>query len=131
LFRRTAENIFVPLLKIEIITENIFSLESKRNNSEKKLPGSFKVPLGLTATTGDLEGEIDLVWEPVRGANAYIIQVSRHAGKPSGWIQEDVVTRSSHTISKLKSGTTYSFRIAAAGSKGQSSWSEPVSKKAP
>jgi hypothetical protein len=107
-------------------------LESKRNNNEKKLSGrNVNVPFGLTATTGDLDGEVDLVWEPVRGANAYIIQVSRHAGKPSSWIQEDVVTRSSHTISKLKSGTTYSFRIAAAGSKGQSTWSEPVSKKAP
>lgn len=108
-------------------------MDDKRNNKEKKLSGrkNINVPLGLTATTGDLDGEIDLVWEPVNGANAYIIQVNRSLNRPGGWVQEDVVTRSSHTISKLKSGTTYSFRIAAAGSRGQSSWSEPVIKKAP
>ena len=107
-------------------------MESKRNNKVRiKHHDVINAPVGLTATAGDLDGEIDLVWEPVNGANAYIIQVSRSANRPNRWVQDDVVTRSSHTMSRLKSGLTYFFRIAAAGSKGQSRWSEPVRKKAP
>lgn len=91
----------------------------------------IKCPTGLTATSGDLDGEIDLAWEPVEDANSYVLQVSRSGNNRSAWVQEDVVSRSSYTISRLKSGKTYWFRVAAADSRGQSPWSKPVCKKAP
>jgi hypothetical protein len=88
-------------------------------------------PENLTATAGDLDGEIDLIWEPVEKANSYIIQCSRSDKGPGEWIQEDVVSKSSHTVSRLKSGRNYWFRVAAAGSKGQGLWCKPVNKKVP
>jgi hypothetical protein len=108
-------------------------VDSKKKNKEKltNRKSAVSAPVGLTATSGDLEGEIDLAWEPVHGANAYVIQVKKSVRRQVSWLQEDVVTRSSHTMSRLKSGHEYWFRIAAAGPKGQSRWSEPVRKKAP
>lgn len=88
-------------------------------------------PLSLTATSGDANGEIDLTWEPVALANNYLIQKSTDLKKPLKWFYEDVVSKSSYTISKLRSGRKYWFRVAAVGSKGQSPWSNPVQKKAP
>lgn len=88
-------------------------------------------PINLTATSGDSEGEIDLTWEPVTGSHTYLIQKSSDIHKPVKWVHEDIVTKSSYTITKLKSKHKYWFRVAAVTSKGQSTWSVPVFKKAP
>ena len=85
-------------------------------------------PKSVSAVSGNLNGEIDLIWEPVEGAKNYIIQKS--SGK-NRWIHEDITSRSGCTVSKLKSGHKYIFRIAAVGPNGQSYWSETVEKKAP
>jgi hypothetical protein len=112
----------------------LFTLYKGESVTRKNVEPKTKIPLTpvcLTATSGDLDGEIDLIWEPVEGANSYVIEINRSNNKPDGWIQEDVITKSSYTASRLKSGHKYWFRVSAAGSKGQSSWSEPVGKKAP
>jgi hypothetical protein len=88
-------------------------------------------PVFLTATSGDLNGEIDLVWEPVENTSSYIVQICRSKLKPSDWVQEDIITKSSYTASRLKSGYHYWFRVAAVSSKGQSLWSKPVCKRVP
>ncbi len=88
-------------------------------------------PFSLNATSGDTEGEIDLNWEPVKGANTYLIQKSSDLQKPLKWVSEDIVAKSSYTVTKLKSKHTYWFRIAAVGRKGQGPWSNLVQKKAP
>jgi len=79
----------------------------------------------ITAEAGGLDGEIDLRWKPVRGAERYIIQSS--AGKK--WREIDIVTKSVYTVTGLKSGREYSFRVAAVGLGGSSGWSESVMKK--
>lgn len=89
------------------------------------------IPKILSATSSDMQGEIDLVWEPVKGAKSYVIQRRTMLKKRNHWKQEDIVTRPNCTVSKLKSGLEYGFRIAAVGSKGQSQWSRVVHKKAP
>lgn len=85
----------------------------------------------LSATSSDMQGEIDLVWEPVKGAGSYVIQRKTTLKKGNHWKLEDIVIKSSYTVSRLKSGFEYGFRIAAVGSKGQSQWSRVVRKKAP
>ena len=92
---------------------------------------SISRPLSLNATSGDIEGDIDLVWEPVTGAYTYVVQMSSDYKTPVKWINKDIVSRSSYTVPKLKSKHKYWFRVAAVGSKGQSLWSDPVWKKAP
>ncbi len=113
-------------------------IESKISGNKiyrtKKVPhntGKFKTPLPLTAACGDMEGEINLLWEPVAGAKAYVVQLSRGLKEPVRWKQEDVITKCSYTVSKLKSGINYWFRVAAAGYSGQGCWSKEVQKKAP
>jgi hypothetical protein len=92
---------------------------------------AIMAPESVSATSGDSGGEIDLAWEPVRGAKAYIVQRSIKSSEPGRWIQEDIITKSSYTVSKLKSGQKYWFRVACVSSSGQSPWSEPVQKKVP
>jgi hypothetical protein len=85
----------------------------------------------LTATSGDLKGEIDLSWEPVTKANTYILQKCSSAYKPLKWKYEDIVTRSSYTVTNLKSNHWYWFRVGVITSEGRTNWSMPVKKKAP
>jgi hypothetical protein len=85
----------------------------------------------IAATSGDMEGEIELIWEPVKGANTYIIQKCYENSRNTKWEQVDIVDRSSCTISKLKSGKKYKFRVAAVKAKRQGPWSDIITKKAP
>jgi len=85
----------------------------------------------IFATAGDLKGEIDLFWEPVRGANTYVIQRSSARKENIRWNQVDIVDKSSYTVTGLKTGCKYWFRVAPVSSKGQGLWSTPVQKKAP
>jgi hypothetical protein len=102
--------------------------EIKKNNSKEGRKKQIISPQQLSAASGDRSGEIDLVWEPVEGAGTYIIQKS--SGR-NMWIQEDILSRTNCTISRLKSGRKYWFRVAAVNVKGQGPWSEPVQKKVP
>jgi hypothetical protein len=92
---------------------------------------SLSPPLSLSATSGDTNGEIDLIWEPVSGANTYVIQKGNDSNRPVRWMHEDIVAKSSCTVTKLKSGRVYWFRVAAVGVGGQGTWSEPVRKRSP
>ena len=91
--------------------------------------GELPAPGDLTATVGDMDGEIDLDWDNVRRASSYLVQQS--PDPPGSWQQAAVVTKSKHTVTGLTSGTKYWFRVAAIGSAGQSPWSQPACKVAP
>ncbi|HEX8492433.1 MAG TPA: fibronectin type III domain-containing protein [Pyrinomonadaceae bacterium] len=88
-------------------------------------------PISATATTGDRDGEIDLSWNAVQGAQSYIVQVSPNPPTDTSWTQAAVVTASRCTISNLTSGSKYWFRVSAVGAGGQSGWSDPTTKMAP
>ena len=87
--------------------------------------------LTIFATAGDLKGEINLFWEPFRGANTYVIQRSSARKENIRWNQVDIIDKSSYTVTGLKAGQKYWFRVAPVSSKGQGLWSTPVQKKAP
>jgi hypothetical protein len=89
------------------------------------------VPANLSATAGDRDGEIDLSWEAVSGAKSYVIEQSVDPVTDTSWGHVSVSTRSSQTISDLKSGTRYWFRVAAVNGIGNSGWSDPATKIAP
>jgi hypothetical protein len=84
-------------------------------------------PGSPSATIGELEGEIDLQWDSVKGAKCYVIELSN--SKNTGWKQLDIVSVSRHTATDLKSKILYSFRIAAVYGNQQGPWSNIVSKK--
>ena len=85
----------------------------------------------IAAASGDTEGEIDLIWEPVKGTLTYVVQKSAGHKDEGKWENVDVIDKSSYTVSKLKSRKEYNFRVAALTANGQGPWSEVVTKKAP
>lgn len=88
-------------------------------------------PTGLSASAGDHEGEIDLIWDKVKGGRSYVLERSPDPLTATSWAHEAVTTKSSATVSGLVSGNRYWFRVAAVTSAGQSGWSGPTTKMAP
>lgn len=93
--------------------------------------GALPAPENLIATAGDGECEIDLSWNPVRGANGYPIEYCEDPITPTGWKPAGVSTKSSHIVKGLTSGKKYWFKVAAVGAAGQGPWSDPATKYAP
>jgi hypothetical protein len=90
--------------------------------------GAMPAPQNLSATGGDLEGEVDLQWEPVTGRDAYITD---WAANPAGpWTQFYVGNNSSCTASGLNPGQMFYFRVRAVGPLGPGPWSDIAQKRA-
>jgi len=84
------------------------------------------IPGPVFATNGSLEGEVYLQWDAIHEANHYTVEISKNG---TGWQQVDIISDPYYSIQGLKSGRSYSFRISAVFSGGQSKWSEAVTKK--
>ena len=86
----------------------------------------------LAASLGDNPGEIDLQWDAVPGSISYVVQYHRKGGiknsDPAQWKHIDIVTESCCTITGLKRGGSFAFRVAVIIDKGQSKWSREVNK---
>ena len=93
--------------------------------------GALPAPLGLVALVGDMDAELDLDWDSVRGATSYVVQKSPDPITSTSWQQAIVVTKSKGTVTGLVSGTKYWFRVAAVGAAGQGAWSDPATRIAP
>ncbi|HEX8653462.1 MAG TPA: fibronectin type III domain-containing protein [Pyrinomonadaceae bacterium] len=93
--------------------------------------GPPAVPQSFAATTGDNDGEIDLGWSAVDGAQSYIIEQSPQGPPNASWTHLQTTVKSAHTATGLTSGTRYYFRVAAINSNGQSGWSDISTRIAP
>jgi hypothetical protein len=82
----------------------------------------------LSAASGDMDGEIDLNWQPKKGAASYTIVKSAtgNVATAGNWTPAATSTKSKTTVTGLTSGTRYWFRVAAIGSAGQGPWSDPA-----
>jgi hypothetical protein len=90
--------------------------------------GAMPAPQNLTATGGDLEGEVDMQCEPVTDRDTY---VGEWAADPNGpWTQFYVGTKSSCTATGLNPGQMYYFRMLAVGPLGPGPWSDLAQKRA-
>ena len=90
--------------------------------------GAMTAPQNLSGTGGDLEGEVDLQWEPVTGRDAYTAEWASSA--PGPWTQFYVGTKSSGTAGGLNPGQMYYFRVKAVGPLGPGPWSDLAQKRA-
>lgn len=90
--------------------------------------GPMGQPQNLAARGGDMEGSVDLNWEPEKGASTYTGQKSTSPTGP--WESCYVGTKSGCSVDGLTSGTLYYFRVNAVGSKGPGPWSDIAQKRA-
>ena len=103
-------------------------METKASRSTPTLPG---VPQALSASAGEHEGEINLVWKAVPNARSYTIEVSQDPATAASWTHVGIATSASKLIANLTSGKRYWFRVAAVSAGGQSGWSEHATKVVP
>ena len=88
-------------------------------------------PANLSATTGDKNNEVDLHWDKIVGTNSYEIETCPDPVDNTKWQHNKTVTKTKVTVTGLTSGQRYWFRVAAVNAKGESGWSDPVSKIVP
>ncbi len=93
--------------------------------------GQLSAPMNLYAEAGNNDGQIDLNWEPVRGARSYVVEITTDANVPTSWKHKTNVTESSAAITGLTSGGKFWFRVAGVGAAGQGPFSDPCAKYAP
>lgn len=103
-------------------------METKASPSSPTLP---TVPQALSASAGEHEGEIILVWKAVPNARSYTIESSQDPATVSSWTHVGIATSASKLIANLTSGKRYWFRVAAVSAGGQSGWSEHATKVVP
>lgn len=91
-------------------------------------------PVGTPATPQDVkvfaavkEGELEIVWSPVKTAKSYVVQFVKDPLNETGFTPVDIVTKAGVVIKDLEPGAKYWFRVLAVNSKGKSAWSEPCS----
>ena len=107
-------------------------ITQERNISVKKNPAQDTVITSLSATLGDSPGEIDLSWDASAEARSYVVQYSRYSftgRNKAKWKHIDIVSESYCSVSGLKKGKTYGFRVALINNSGEGDWSKPVYKK--
>lgn len=92
--------------------------------------GPMTAPGNLRATMNELSGQIDLVWESVRGASTYKVQIMEHgSGQP--WADLVIQQQVSYSATGLTPGKTYAFRVLAIGPLGPGPWSDEAVRMAP
>jgi hypothetical protein len=103
-------------------------METKALPSAPAVPS---VPQALSAAAGDDDGEIMLWWKPVPNTKSYVIESSTDPATTTSWEHAGIATSATKTLTNLKSGTRFWFRVAAIAAGGQSGWSEHATKVAP
>jgi fibronectin type 3 domain-containing protein len=72
----------------------------------------------------DLNNSIELKWQPSTGAERYAIQVSERSDFGTTFLNNPNITQTTATVSNLKSGTTYFWRVSASNTAGTSVYSD-------
>jgi hypothetical protein len=98
---------------------------NKKKNSDPV--NNTEQSITVYATHGGFPGEINLLWDALKNAKSYAIQLSHSS--PKNWKQIDIIFEPVYMINGLKTGKLYFFRVAPIFRNGQGAWSNPVSKK--
>ena len=93
-------------------------------------PAPMSKVQNLGAAGGDLGGDCDLNWDPVKYSKNFIIEMSPDPITPTSWSQVGLATKSKFTVSCLTSGTKYWFRVTAVGTLGPGPASDPATARA-
>ena len=86
-------------------------------------------PQNLRATAGDMEAQIDLMWDALKGSSSNVVQY-RQQGTPA-WLQAGIVSQSRFTVTGLTPGVLYEFQVHGVGKDGEGPFSDIAVKRAP
>ena len=114
-----------------------------KGNEEKAFSAGFEVravatavgilpaPINFLATMGDMQGEVDLSWDPIKGTKVYMVEYRLHDEPNQPWVPAKPTSRSSTTVTGLVSGKNYGFRVRTMSAAGEGPWSDETVKMAP
>jgi hypothetical protein len=85
----------------------------------------------LAVTAGDNDGELDAVWDPVKGRRIYEVQSSADPFSPTSWTTKANPTASKVTLTGFPSASKAWVRVRAHGTAGPGPWSDPALKVVP
>jgi hypothetical protein len=131
-FMRTQEKALIGLIVqltayIQVASggdSNIILSSGMQVRSTATPPQPLPQPEAVKVMTSSNEGEVNLKWQPIYTAVAYVIQQSLDGN--TNWTESGNSTKSNIAIGGLVSGSRAFFRVAAIGPKGQSPWSSPA-----
>jgi hypothetical protein len=107
----------------EFVVASGFDVQAPR-----KTVGPLPAPQNLVALMADLEGQIRLRWNRVKGAKSYVIEYTPDGS--NNWTHAGVTTKASFNLSGLESGKRYRIRVRAIGTAGPGPWSDEAVKMA-
>lgn len=93
--------------------------------------GHLPSPPNFHVNQGDNDGEIDLMWEKVKGRINYQVLMNSDPDGAGTFVIIETPTKTKITIKNLISGKAYSFKVVAVGTEGVGDYSAPVRKVAP
>jgi hypothetical protein len=142
---KTSRDVIVKKLKDAVAAEVAYVQEASGGDAKKILSANLHIehgislwPFGgldqvaeLSASAGDEPGEVDLAWDPVRGADGYEVEVSRELTPHDAWEAVASTTKSRVTVAQLESRHRHWFRVRAVTEDSTGDWSDPVTKFAP
>ena len=90
----------------------------------------LKAPTDLVGKKGRYEQSVELRWKKVEGARMYTVYMLVESEAGPTWKSIAIVTRTSHQVTGLVTGSEHSFRVTALGAAGESPASEAATAKA-
>jgi hypothetical protein len=100
--------------------------------SAERAPITMTQVMNLAVSAGDEVGELDLQWDPIRGARIYKVQVSSDTvSPPANWTDKATPTKSKVTLTGLPSATKVWVRVKAVGANDEGAWSDVAWKTVP
>jgi len=90
--------------------------------------GILPAPIAMDAQLTGISGQVQLKWQPVKGAQSYIVEATTgNAADPNAqWVMLGVCTRARFVAGNLTPALFYSFRVCAVNWAGNSAPSEPA-----
>ena len=90
--------------------------------------GPLGAPQNLRASSGDMEGAVDLMWNFLKGSASNVVQYRQQGTGP--WLQAGIVQQSRFTVLGLTPGVLYEFRVHGVGKDGDGPFSDIAVKRA-
>ncbi|MCI2082844.1 MAG: fibronectin type III domain-containing protein [Bacteroidales bacterium] len=114
----------IIITSIIIALAGIFTMSCTKND---QTVDTLAAPTGVSATLG--ESSISVRWDEVQGAAFYILYYK--VSSDNGFSKTDPLSTTNYTLTDIKEGVTYEFKVRAASNTAASGFCELVSLVVP